>query len=107
MDLFRLLHAVLYGTETPVYSKYPREAAASTCLVIIFRRIVSGIPSLLCSTAVPMQLPHCRDSVTVSECTDAGRGSIKQPTIECSTSVLSLGMNGVNLSSCYSGNYLT
>ena len=27
MDLFRLLHAVLYGTETPVYSKYLRECS--------------------------------------------------------------------------------
>ena len=41
-DLFRLLHAVMYGTEALVYSNHPREAAASPCLAIIFRRIASG-----------------------------------------------------------------
>ena len=35
-DLFRLLHAVRHVTEALVYSDYPRAAAASTCLAIIF-----------------------------------------------------------------------
>ena len=43
-DLFRLLHDVRHGTEALVYSDYPRDAAASTCLAIIFRRITSGVP---------------------------------------------------------------
>ena len=32
MDLFRLLHAVLHGTEALVYNNHPREAAASLYL---------------------------------------------------------------------------
>ena len=53
-DLFRLLHAVLHGTEAPVYIKYPREAAASTLASIIFGVIASRIPWFLRSTAVRM-----------------------------------------------------
>ena len=52
------LHAVWHGTEALVYSSYPKEAAASSYLPIIFGRIASGIPWLLRSTAVPMQLSH-------------------------------------------------
>ena len=55
-DLFRQLHAVWHGTETPVYSYHPREAAASSYLAIIFGRIASGVPWPLRSTAVLMQL---------------------------------------------------
>ena len=55
-DLFRLLHAVRHGIVR--YSDYPREAAASTRLAIIFGRIASGIPWFLRSIAVSMQLPH-------------------------------------------------
>ena len=40
-DLFRLLHAVLHGMETLVYSNYPRDAAASACVAIIFGQIFS------------------------------------------------------------------
>ena len=57
-DLFRQLHAVWHGTEALVYSNHPREAAASSYLAIIFGRIASGVPWLLCSTAVLMQLSH-------------------------------------------------
>ena len=60
-DLFPLLHAVRHGTEALVYSDYPRAAAASSYLTIIFGRIASGLPWRLRSTAVPMQLPRqCR-----------------------------------------------
>ena len=57
-DLFRQLHAEWHGTEAQVYSNHPREAAASLCLAIIFGRIDSGLPWLLRSTAVLMQLSH-------------------------------------------------
>ena len=67
------------------------------CLAIIFGGIASGVPWFLHSTAVPMQLPnrcrHCQCSVTVSAGTGVGRGSHKQPAIECLTSGLSRGMN--------------
>ena len=67
-DLSRLLHALLHGTESLVYSNHPRKAAASTCLVIIFGRIARGVPWFLLSTSVLMQLPyqwtHCQCSVT-------------------------------------------
>ena len=56
----------------------PKEDAASTYLVLIFMRIAGGIPWVLRSTAVRMQLPH--------QCiTDVGRGGLKQPEIECLT----------------------
>ena len=55
MDLFYLFHDVLHGSEALVYNNYPKEAAASTCLAIIFGRISNGFLRL---TAVPMQLPH-------------------------------------------------
>ena len=55
MGLFRLLHVVLLGTEALVYNNYPREAAASTYLAIIFVQIASGVPWFPHSTAVPMQ----------------------------------------------------
>ena len=42
-------------------------------------------------------------SVSVIVGTHVGRGS--QPTIECLTSGLSRGMNGVTLGYCYSGDY--
>ena len=54
-DLFRQMHAVWHGTEALVYSNHPREAVASLCLAII-GRIASGVPWLLRSTAVLMQL---------------------------------------------------
>ena len=47
-----LLHAVRHGTEALIYSHYPREAAASSYLAIIFGRIASGIPWFLHSTAL-------------------------------------------------------
>ena len=110
-DLFRMAHAVLHGTEALVYSNYPREATASTCLAIIFWPIASGIPWFFLSTAVPMQLLHrcrpCQYSVTVSADTDVGRGSLKQPAIKCLTLGLSCGMNRVTLSYSYSGDYPT
>ena len=44
-----------YGsTTTLVYSNYPKEAAASTHLAIMFGRITSGVPWFLHSTAVPI-----------------------------------------------------
>ena len=60
--MFLLLHAVRHGTEALVYSNLPKEAAAFTCLAVIYRRIASGIPWFPCSKAVPMQLPphQCR-----------------------------------------------
>ena len=42
--------------EALVYSDYPMEAAASTCLAIIFGRIASCIPWFLRTTVVLMQL---------------------------------------------------
>ena len=57
-DLSHQLHAVWHVTEALVYSKHPREVAASSYLAIIFRRIASGIPLLLRSTMVLMQLSH-------------------------------------------------
>ena len=51
MDLFRLLHAVQHGMEALVYSKHPRDAAASSYLTIIFGRIASGMPWFPLSTA--------------------------------------------------------
>ena len=57
-DLFRQLHAVWHGTEALVYSNHPRDAAAVSYLAIILRRIASGIPWFLRSTAVLMQLSH-------------------------------------------------
>ena len=57
-DLFRQLHAVWHGTEALVYSNHPREAAASSYLAIIFGQIASGVPWLLRSTVVLMQLSH-------------------------------------------------
>ena len=60
-DLFRMLHAVRHGTEALVHSDHPREAATSTCLVIIFVYIGSDVPLLFCSAAVLMQLLYrCR-----------------------------------------------
>ena len=43
-DLLRLSPALQHGTEPPVNSNHPREAAASTSLAIILGRIVSGVP---------------------------------------------------------------
>ena len=57
-DLFRQLHAAWHGTGTLVYINHLREAAASSYLAIIFGRIANGLPWLLCSTAVLMQLSH-------------------------------------------------
>ena len=57
-DLFRQFHAVWHGTGALVHSNHPREAAASSYLAIIFRRIASGVPWFLRSTAVLMQLSH-------------------------------------------------
>ena len=106
-----LPYTSFHGTEALDYSNYPREAAASTCLAIIFGRIASGVAWFLRSTAVLMLLPHqCRYyqcSVTTSAGTDVGRGSLKQPEIECLTLGLSHGMNGIILSYCYSGDYPT
>ena len=66
-DLFRLLHAVLHGTEALVYRNHPREAAASDYNLRADCQITLLFPR---STAVPKQLPHqCRHyqcSVTVS-----------------------------------------
>ena len=45
MGLLRLLHNILHGSAALVYSNHPREAASSTCLTIIFGRIVSSITS--------------------------------------------------------------
>ena len=60
-DLFRQLHAVRHDTEALIYSNHPREAAASSYLAIIFRRIASGVLWFLRSTAVSMHLLHqCR-----------------------------------------------
>ena len=82
------------------FSYCSREAAATTCLAIIFERITSGIPWFFRSTAVPLQLPHqcwyCQCNVTISAGTDVGHNSLKQPAIECLTLLgLSRGMNGV------------
>ena len=46
-------------------------------------------------------------SVTVNACTDVGRGSLKQPAIECLTLGLSRGMNVITLRYCYSEDYPT
>ena len=75
-DLFRLLHAVLHSTESLVYINYPREAAASTCLAIIFRRIANGIPQSFRSTAVH----QCSrfSTGTASAGNDVGHVSLKQ-----------------------------
>ena len=67
-NLVRLLHAVLHGLEALVYSNYPRKAAASLCLVIIFWQIAIGIPWFLRSKAVSMQ-PH------ISADTDVDNGN--------------------------------
>ena len=95
--LFLLLNAVLHGTKALIYSNYPREATASTCLAIVIGHIASGLPWLLPSTAPPVQLSlqcrHCQCSVTVSSDTDVGPGSLKQPTIKYLTLGLSKTMN--------------
>ena len=44
MNLFRLLHVVLHGTEALVYNSYSMEAAASTYLAIIFGRLPAAYP---------------------------------------------------------------
>ena len=93
-NLFRLMLAVLHGTETLFYSNYPREASASTCPDII-GRIASSVPWFLGKQAVPMQLP-LRCSATVNAATGVGRGSHKQPAIECLTSARSLTYGGKN-----------
>ena len=69
-DLFRQLHAVWHGTEALVYINHPREAAASSYLAIIFGWIVSGVPWIFRSTAVPMQL------LRISAGAGVGRGSL-------------------------------
>ena len=92
-DLFRLLRVVtlLHGTGALVYSKYPREAAASTCLAIIFGRIArdfslvppfnSGPNAPPASVqALPVQC-HCQCIIIASAGTDVGHGSLKQPAI--------------------------
>ena len=82
-DLFRLLHAVMHGTEALVYINHPREAAASTSLAIIFGRIALGVPWFFLSTAVLMQplyqCRYCQCSVTMMLAVVA----LKQPAIEC------------------------
>ena len=51
--------SVRHFTEALVYNNHPRAAAAaSSCLVIIFRRIASSVPWFLRSTAEQMQHPH-------------------------------------------------
>ena len=61
-DLLRLLLCCMHGIAALVYSNYPREAAVSSSLAIVFGRIASGIAWFLRSTAVSMQLPHrCRN----------------------------------------------
>ena len=57
-DLSRLLHAALHGMEALIYNDYLGEAAASTCLAIIFGGIASSLSWFLHSTGVPMQLPY-------------------------------------------------
>ena len=60
-----------------MYINYPSEAATSTCLTIIFRRITRDVSWLLSLRAVVMELPHqCRHFqyiVTVNAGTDVGR----------------------------------
>ena len=97
-DLFRLLHAVRHGTEALVYSDYPRETAASSYLSIIFGRILSGVTWFIRSTAAPIQLPQ--------QCRHWCRPWWPYITgYECLISGISHGMNGANLSYCYSGDY--
>ena len=70
-DMLRLLRAVRHGTEALIYSTYLNKAAASTSLAIIFGQVASDVPWLLCSTVVPMHLPH------------AVVGPLTKPAIEC------------------------
>ena len=56
-DLLCQLHAVWHGTEALVYSNHPREAAASSYLAIIFRRIAGSVPWFLRST---LKALHCK-----------------------------------------------
>ena len=56
-DLFRQLHAVWHGTEALQQSS-KGSYSLLVSMAIIFRRIASGVPWLLSSTAVPMQLSH-------------------------------------------------
>ena len=53
-DRFLVLHVVRHGMGALVCSDYAREAAASTCLAIIFGRTANGVTWLLRSAAVPM-----------------------------------------------------
>ena len=57
MDPLRLLHDVHVRQYTRALV-YRREAAASTCLPIIFRLILNAIPWFPRTTTVPMQLTH-------------------------------------------------
>ena len=101
-DLFGMLHDVRHATEALVYSNYLREAAVSTCLTTIFRRIASRMSWFLSSTAVLMQLPHrCRHLQWHCTGTDVGRCGAKQPAIECLTLCILRGMDGITLSYCY------
>ena len=48
----------MHGSEELVYGDDPREAADSTCVAIISGRIASGVPWLLHSILVLIQLPY-------------------------------------------------
>ena len=52
VDLSRLLHIAPHGTESIVYTAYPREAAAYTWLAMILWWIASGIACFLHSIVV-------------------------------------------------------
>ena len=105
--MFRLLHALLHGTEALFYSNHPRDAAASTCLRAVCHRCTlvplfnSGANAAFVSVqTLPVQIHY-------SAGTDVGRGSLETPTIVCYTLCVSRGMNGVTLASVTLGGYPT
>ena len=73
----------MHDMEACVYSNHPREAAASTCLAIIFGWNPSGVPWFLRSTAVLMQALPVQSQNSVG--TSVGRGSFETTYIICLT----------------------
>ena len=93
-DLFRMLHALLHGMKTLVYSNYHRSGGLSAAY-----RGSSAQQRCQSSSHI--------GAGTTSAGTDAGHGSLKEPAILCLTLGPSRGMNRVTLSYFYSRDYPT
>ena len=116
-----------HGTEALVSSNHPREAAASTCLAVIFdmsvriecadrgparyqrpqQRIYSTLdpPFNSSANAGPVSVQAVSVQCHYSEGTDVGRCSLETTGNRVFDIMSLVGVNGVTLSYCYFGDY--